>query len=136
MKQKTSIGATTSTGGAGNLGFFSNMFGIFHSAATSVPTWGSHSSSSYGHTAPGYQSYSSYRHTSGGNVSFPALGGIFSSALQHSQNQNQSSTSYSSDNEMFWGGGGASTCYSCYTNMSSNTNTANNTSNTSNTSNT
>ena len=97
-------GATASTGGAGNLVFFSNMFGIFHSAATSVPTWGSHSSSSYGNTAPRYQSYSSYRHTSGGIVSFSTLGGIFSCAQQHSQNQNQFSQLYCSDNEMFLGG--------------------------------
>ena len=82
----------------GNLGFFVDIFGIFHSAATSVPMFRSHSSSLYGHTVSGYQSYTSYRHTSGGNVPFPTLGSIFSSAPEHSQNQNQSSQSYSSDN--------------------------------------
>ena len=47
---------TTSTGTADTFGFFSMMTGIFHSSATSVPVWGASqsSSSSYGHTAPGY----------------------------------------------------------------------------------
>ena len=58
---------------------FSMMMRFFHSSATSVPVWGASrsSSSSYGQIAPGY--YSSYSHTSGGSVSFPSLGGIFSS---------------------------------------------------------
>ena len=50
---------TTSTGVADNFGFFQTMEGFFHSSATSVLMWGgsrSSSSSSYGHTAPGYYS--------------------------------------------------------------------------------
>ena len=46
------------------------------------------SSSSYGHTAPGY--YSLYSCTSGGSVSFPSLGGIFSSLPHHSSDQSSS----------------------------------------------
>ena len=68
-----------STGAADTLGFFSTMMGLVHSSVKSVPVMGASqsSSSSYEHTAPGY--YSSYSCTSGGSVSFPLLGGIFSS---------------------------------------------------------
>ena len=38
--EEEECGATTSTGVADNFGFFSVMVGFFHSAATSVPTWG------------------------------------------------------------------------------------------------
>ena len=70
---------TMSTRVADTFGFFSMMIRFFHSSAPSVPAWGASrsSSSSHGQTAPGY--YSSYSCTSGGSVSFPSLGGIFSS---------------------------------------------------------
>ena len=79
-EEEEDSGATTaSTGAADNFGFFQTMLGFFHSSVTSVPMWGGSrsSSSSYGHTAPGY--YSLYSCTFGGSVSFPSLGGIFSS---------------------------------------------------------
>ena len=65
------------------------MMGFSHSSATSVPVWGASqsSSSSYGQTAPGY--YSSYSCTFGGSVSFPSLGGIFSS-VSHASPSDQS----------------------------------------------
>ena len=83
---------TTSSGAADNYGFFSMMMGFFHSSATSVPMWGASrsSSSSYGHTAPRY--YSLYSHTSGGSVSFPSLGGIFSTISHGSSDQSLSSS--------------------------------------------
>ena len=77
--EEEDCGATTArTGAAGNFGFFISIGGVFYVSATSVLTWGSSSSSSssYGHTVPGY--YSLYSCTSGGNVSFPSLGEIFS----------------------------------------------------------
>ena len=73
--EEEECGAAASTGVAGNLGFFQICLEFF----TSVPMWGSHSSSLYGHTALGVQSYTSYGHTSGDSVSFPAVSGIFSS---------------------------------------------------------
>ena len=81
---------TTSTGVADNFGFFQTMLGFFHSSAISVLTWGGSrsSSSSHGHTAPGY--YSSYSHTSRGSVSFPSLGGIFSYLPHYSSDQSSS----------------------------------------------
>ena len=83
---------TTSTGVADTFGFFSTMMGLFHSSATSVPAWGAaRSSSSYGHNAPGY--YSSYSRTSGGSVSFPSLGGIFSSIPRASPSDQSLSSS-------------------------------------------
>ena len=83
---------TMSTGVADTSGFFSTMMGFFHSFATSVLAWGASrsSSSSYGHTAPGY--YSSYSHTSGSSVSFPSLDGIFSS-VPHASPSDQSLSS-------------------------------------------
>lgn len=82
IKEDDHATPTERTGRASNFGFISSLFGSFHSAATSVSTWGDSrlSSSSSGHTAPGY--YSSYSRTSGGSVSFPSLGGLFSSIPQ------------------------------------------------------
>ena len=75
------------------------MIRFFHSSATSVLVWGASrsSSSSYGQTTPGY--YSSYSCTSGGSMSFPSLGGIFSSiphALPSDQSLSSSDDIYSS----------------------------------------
>ena len=77
---------------ANTFGFFSMMIRFFHSSASSVLAWGASrsSSSSYGQTAPGY--YSSYSRTSGGSVSFPSLGGIFSS-IPHASPSDQSLSS-------------------------------------------
>ena len=74
------------------LEFFSMIVGFFHSSATSVLMWGASrsSSSSYGHTAPGY--YSLYSHTSGGSVSFTSLDGIFS-VIPHVSSDQRSSLS-------------------------------------------
>ena len=55
--------------------FFSALIGHFYTAASTTPTWeSSRSSSSYGHTAPGY--YSSYAHASGGQCVLSFSGGI------------------------------------------------------------
>ena len=60
------------------------------SGRSTTLTWeSSRSSSSYGHTAPGY--YSSYTHTSGGSVSFPSVGALFSALPQASQSSSASS---------------------------------------------
>ena len=84
-EKKEDRGATaTSSGRSVHIGFFSALIGHFHTAASTTPTWeSSRSSSSYGHTAPGY--YSSYTHTSGGSVSFPSVGALFSALPQASQ---------------------------------------------------
>ena len=73
-EKKKDRGATAaSSGRSAHFGFFSALIGHFHTAASTTLTWeSSRSSSSYGHTAPGY--YSLYTHTSGGSVSFPSVG--------------------------------------------------------------
>ena len=90
-EKKEDRGATaTSSGRSVHIGFFSALIGHFHTAASTTPTWeSSRSSSSYGHTAPGY--YSSYTHTSGGSVSFPSVGALFSALPQASQSSSASS---------------------------------------------
>ena len=86
-EKKEDLGATAaSSGRSAHFGFFSALIGHFHT----MPTWeSSRSSSSYGHTAPGY--YSSYTHASGGSVSFPSVGALFSSLPQASQSLSASS---------------------------------------------
>ena len=76
-EKKKDCGATAASSGRSvHFGFFSALIGHFHTAASTTPTWeSSRSSSSYGHTAPGY--YSSYTHASGGSVSFPSVGHYF-----------------------------------------------------------
>ena len=90
-EKKEDRGATAaSSGRSAHFGFFSALIGHFHTAASTTPTWeSSRSSSSYGHTAPGY--YSSYTHTSGGSVSFPSVGALFSALPQASQSSSASS---------------------------------------------
>ena len=90
-EKKEDRGATAaSSGRSAHFGFFSALIGHFHTAASTTPTWkSSRSSSSYGHTAPGY--YSSYTHTSGGSVSFPSVGALFSALPQASQSLSASS---------------------------------------------
>ena len=55
-EKKEDRGATaTSSGRSVHIGFFSALIGHFHTAASTTLTWeSSRSSSSYGHTAPGY----------------------------------------------------------------------------------
>ena len=90
-EKKEDHGATvTSSGRSVHFIFFSALIGHFHTAASTTPTWeSSRSSSSYGHTAPGY--YSSYTHTSGDSVSFPSVGALFSALPQASQSLSASS---------------------------------------------
>ena len=90
-EKKEDRGATAaSSGRSAHFGFFSALIGHFHTAASTMPTWeSSRSSSSYGHTAPGY--YSSYTHASGGSVSFPSVGALFSSLPHASQSLSASS---------------------------------------------
>ena len=90
-EKKEDRGATAASSGRSvHFGFFSALIGHFHTAASTTPTWeSSRSSSSYGHTAPGY--YSSYTHTSGGSVSFPSVGALFSALPQASQSSSASS---------------------------------------------
>ena len=118
---------TTSTGVADTFGFFSTMMGFFHSSATSVPAWGASrsSSSSYGHTAPGY--YSSYSCTSGGSMSFPSLGGIFSS-VPHASPSDQS---FSSSDAVYSSVQDSACSNTCWNTSNTNTPTLPSTSNTS-----
>ena len=90
-EKKEDRGATAaSSGRLAHFGFFSALIGHFHTAASTMPTWeSSRSSSSYGHTAPGY--YSLYTHTSRGSVSFPSVGALFSALPQASQSSSASS---------------------------------------------
>ena len=93
----------------------------------SVLTWGASqsSSSSYGHTAPGY--YSSYSCTSGGRVFFPSLGGIFSSVLCASP----SDQSFSSSDAVYSSVQDSACSNTCWNTSNTNTPTLPPTSNTS-----